>query len=85
MFFKKQVYTSYSLIEISKIRDALSINGINYSYKVKDLTTDWSGSSLRNDFGSLGSNSNFEKQYVISVSHKDVEQAEYLIHLALNT
>ena len=72
-------------MDFSKIKVALSNDGINYSYKVKELTTDWSGNRSRQNFGSYGSNPNFEKQYVLSVSRKDVERATYLIQLMLNS
>ena len=83
-FFKREVYVTYSLEELSKVREILDVEGINYSYKVKNLATDWSGSRSRDNFGSFGTNSNFERQYVILVKKKDFEQAKFLIHRGLN-
>ena len=82
-FFKEEVYSTYSLEDLSKIREILAIEGIKYSYKVKDGSSSWLGSS-RGNFGSFGINSNYERQYVILVNKKDIEEAKYLIHKALN-
>ena len=78
-FFKKEVFVTFSLEELSKVRDILSMEGIKYSYKVK------SGNRSRNNFGSFGTNSDYERQYVILVNKSDVEQAEYLIHRSFNS
>lgn len=85
-FFKEEVYSTYSLEVLSKIRGILAIEGIKYSYKVKDGSSSWLGiGSSRGNFGSFGINSNYERQYVILVNKKDVEEAKYLIHKALNS
>lgn len=83
-FFKEEVYSTYSLEDLSKIREILAIEGIKYSYKVKDGSSRWFGMS-RGNFGSFGMNSNYERQYVILVNKKDVEEAKYLIYKALNS
>ncbi|MDI7743910.1 hypothetical protein QMK38_18035 [Lysinibacillus fusiformis] len=83
--FKKEVFVTYSLDQLSKVKDILEREGIKYSYKVKDLSTDWSGSRSREYFGSFGTNSDFERQYAIFVSRRDVEQAVYLIQRTINS
>lgn len=84
-FFKEEVYSTYSLEELSKIREMLAIEGIKYSYKVKDGSSRWLGlGTSRGNFGSFGMNSNYERQYVVLVSKKDMEQAKYFIHKAIN-
>ncbi|MGG0657370.1 hypothetical protein [Rummeliibacillus pycnus] len=80
-FFKEEVYATYSLEDLSKIREILAIEGIKYSYRVKD----GSSRTSRGNFGSFGMNTKYERQYVILVYKKDVEQAKYLIHKALNS
>ncbi len=51
--------------ELSKVRAILEIEGIKYTCKVIGP----SGTS-RGNFGSIGMNKNFEKQYVVSVKKK---------------
>lgn len=87
MFFlnKEEIYIGYSMEELSKVRGILKSKGIKYTYKVIDL----SGQGLergttRGNFGSIGMNSNFEKQYVVSVKKKDSEVAKYLVNSVLH-
>ena len=51
--------------ELSKVENHLEIEGIKYTCKVIGP----SGTS-RGNFGSIGMNKNFEKQYVVSVKKK---------------
>jgi len=87
MFFftKEEVYIGYSMEELSKIRAILNSEGIKFTYKVIDSSTQWIGSGTRRgNFGSFGMNSKYEKQYVVSVKKKDAEHAKYFVHRALN-
>ncbi|GLC89730.1 hypothetical protein [Lysinibacillus piscis] len=84
MFFKVEVYRSYALEDLAKVRQALATASIRYTYKVVNLSTDWSGHRSRNNFGSFGTNTNVERQYVVFVGRKDEEEANYIIRRALN-
>ena len=57
--------------ELSKVRAILKREGIKYSYKVIDPSGQWLGpGTSRGNFGSIGMNKNYEKQYVVSVKKK---------------
>lgn len=88
MFFfnKEDVYTGYSIEQLSKVRAVLKRESIKYTYKVNDPSAQWSGpGSSRGNLGSFGMNKNYEKQYIISVKKKDAENAKYFIHSVLNS
>jgi hypothetical protein len=73
MFFfnKEEIYIEYSLDEFSKVKRILESKGIKYTYKAIDRSSQWLGQgTIRGNFGSVGMNSNYEKQYVVSVKKK---------------
>ncbi|MFJ7662521.1 hypothetical protein ACIQXW_08980 [Lysinibacillus sp. NPDC097162] len=88
MFFnnKEDVYIGYSMEELSKVRAILNSEGIKYTYKVVDPSTQWIGhGTRRGNYGSFGMNSNYDKQYIVSVKKKDAERAKYFVHRALHS
>lgn len=87
MFFfnKEDVYSGYSMEELAKVRAILKREGIKYTYKVIDPSGQWVGpGTSRGNFGSIGMNKNYEKQYVVSVKKKDAENAKYFVHKVLH-
>ncbi|MFJ7973808.1 hypothetical protein [Psychrobacillus sp. NPDC096389] len=87
MFFfnKEEVYMGFSMEELSKVTTILTGEGIKYTYKVIDPSGKWLGpGTSRGNFGSFGMNKNYEKQYVVSVSKKDVEDAKYFVRSVLH-
>jgi len=79
-------YIGHSMEKSSKIRAVLKREGIKYTYKVNDPSAQWLGpGSSRGNVGSFGMNKKLEKQYVIYVKIKDVENAKYFIHSILNS
>lgn len=84
-FFRQDVYIGYSMEELAKVRQALVNEGIKYSYKVIDHSGEWLGrGTTRGNFGSMGMNMNYAKQYTVSVKRKDYEQANYVVNKALH-
>ncbi|MEH7107487.1 hypothetical protein [Bacillus sp. JJ1764] len=86
MFFfnKEEVYIGFSMEDFSKVREILKSKGIKYTYKIIDHSAKWmSGGTSRGNYGSIGMNSKFEKQYVISVKKKDSENARYWVNSVL--
>ncbi|MFJ7666911.1 hypothetical protein ACIQXI_07370 [Lysinibacillus sp. NPDC097195] len=85
-FNKEDVYIGYSMEELSKVRAALIREGIKYSYKVVDPSGQGLGfGTKRGNYGSFGLNSNYEKQYIVSVKKKDAESAKYFVDNALRS
>ncbi|GEL05361.1 hypothetical protein [Rummeliibacillus stabekisii] len=70
-FFKEEVYATYSLEDLAKVRGALATGGIKYTYKIKDLPSGWFGlGSSRGSFGNFGIDSKYQTQYAIFVNKK---------------
>lgn len=85
-FNKEDVYTGFSMEEFSKVRAVLQRKGIKYTNKVIDSSGRWVGSGTsRGNFGSFGMNTNYEKQYIVSVRKKDAEDAKYFVHSVLHS
>lgn len=85
-FFKEDVYIGYSLEELARVRQALTNEGIRYSYNVVDHSGQWMGrGTIRGNYGSAGMNMNYSKQYTVSVKRKDFEKARHLVHRALHS
>ena len=79
LFNSEDVYLGYSLDELSKVRECLSLDNIKYDYKVVSHS-----SRSRGRFGSLGINMNYEKQYCVYVKRKDYKRAKYLVDKTLH-
>lgn len=74
------------MLDLAKVRCALATGGIKYTYKIKNLSSGWFGlGSSRGSFGNFGINSKYQTQYAILVNKKNVEEAKYVIHKALDT
>jgi hypothetical protein len=74
MFGWREVYTSLTMSDFAKAREALGQKGIRYYYRSKNTF----GNS-RGHTGSLGINMDYAYQYYLYVKKKDYEQAQYLI------
>jgi hypothetical protein len=84
-FNKEEIYIGYSMEELSKVRGILENKGIKYTYKVIDRSGQWLGrGTTRGNFGIIGMNSNYEKQYVVSVKKKDSENAKFWVNSVLH-
>lgn len=79
LFNCEDVYIGYSLDELSKVRECLSLEKIKYDYKIVSHS-----SYSRGRFGSLGINMNYEKQYNVYVKRKDYKKAKYLVEKTLH-
>lgn len=56
-----------------------------YTYKIMNRTGQWLGrGAIRGNLGSIGMNSKFEKQYVVSVKKKNSEYAKYWVNSVLH-
>ena len=85
-FLKEEIYVGFLIEELAKVRDILDQEHIKYTIKVTDPSAQWAGpGTVRENFGSFGMNSRYEKQYQVFVKKKDAEQAKYLVHRALHS
>ncbi|NMA66899.1 MAG: hypothetical protein GX957_11815 [Clostridiaceae bacterium] len=75
------IHIGYSIEELSKVRKSLENEGIKYSYKVVNRSGQWSGrGTRRGEFGSYGTNMDYEKQYTVYVHRKDFEKAKHIVN-----
>ncbi|HPF20718.1 MAG TPA: hypothetical protein PLC88_05215 [Syntrophomonas sp.] len=85
-FFKQEVYMGYSLADLAKVRQALVNEGIKYSYRVVDHSGQWAGrGTIRGNYGSMGMNMDYARQYSVAVKRKDFEKASYVVQRALHS
>lgn len=85
LFNSAEVYIGYSLEELAKVREILSMNGIKYKYKIVNHSGQWNGrGTIRGSYGSAGQNKNFERQYYVYVKKNDYENGKYLVNKALH-
>ncbi|MFR1831775.1 MAG: hypothetical protein ACLSX5_01280 [Lachnospiraceae bacterium] len=75
------VYRGKSMAESARIRDLLSANSLDYTWKVHNRSSKWSGryggGTVRAQFGSAGDPDPYE--YEIFVHKKNYELAKALI------
>ena len=74
MFGWREVFTSFSMTDFAKAREALGQKGIRYYYKSKSLMRNTRGS-----MGSFGIDVNYAFQYYLYVKKDSLEEAQYLI------
>lgn len=79
VFNRREVAITHSMNEQARIRELLSANGIDYKYRVIDITDHDITMSKRAKTGSLGYNLNYTKEYAIYVHKKDYQAAKALI------
>ena len=80
VFNRKELLTTFSLEEQSRVRDILSSNGIDYKVKtVNPSARSYVGGSGRGRGGSFGINSDAAYQYYIYVRAGDYDLARSLI------
>jgi len=85
LFDKEDVYIGYSMGELSKIREILEKESIKYTYKVINHSGQWLGRGMtRGNFGSVGMNRDYERQYVISVKKNNCDKAKYIVNKVLH-
>ena len=75
IFSRWEVYCGYSLADLAKVRDILSIHKIPYRYKIMNH-----GGQNRGHSGSAGINHEYERQYSVFVKKQDFEEAQHWIY-----
>ena len=81
VFHRRELLTTFSLEEQSRVRDILARNHIDYRIKAVNPTarSPFAGSSGRSRTGSFGVNMDCAYQYYIYVHKKDYARAQSLI------
>lgn len=79
MFGWVEAYTTFSMGDFDKARDALSAKGIRYHFKCKNMNGGGWGQQ-----SSLGMNLDYATQYYLYVKKENIDDAPYLIHKAIH-
>ena len=80
IFNRKELLTTFSLAEQSRVREVLAANGIDYRIKtVNPSARAHIGGSGRGRTGSFGIHQDAAYQYSIYVHSRDYERAKHLI------
>ncbi len=74
MFGWREVFTTFSMSDFEKAREALRQKRIRYYYRTKSLM----GNS-RGHMGTFGMNMDYAYQYYLYVKKQSLEEAQYLI------
>lgn len=87
MFWNRSlVYRGRNVAESARIRDLLSANNLDYTWKVHNRSSKWSGryggGTVRSQFGSVGDRDPYEHE--IFVHKKNYELAKALIEGRMN-
>lgn len=83
VFNRKEVYQSYDVDELSRVRWALKDAGIKYAVKVANQSGAAGAGSSRSR-GAMGFNPKYSYIYSVYVHKNDAEDAKYHIHGALS-
>ncbi|WP_288221740.1 hypothetical protein [uncultured Clostridium sp.] len=77
---QKEVFVGAALKRFNEVRDILSVNGINYKYRVVDnASPSLLGASRRARTGTFGEKMEHSKTYYIYVHKDDYDKANYLL------
>ena len=79
IFNRKEVYTTFSMSDQAKARDALHGAGIGYYVKVVNRNSPGAINSNRARIGTFGQNMDVVNQYIIYVHKKDYAAARGLL------
>jgi len=81
IFNRKEIYLTYSMSELAKIRDKLSQGNIKYYVKtINRMSPSPFARGTRSRTGSFGQNMDLNYEYIIYVHKKDYKQAKYVIN-----
>lgn len=77
---RKELLITWNLAELSKIRDILASNHVEYTVKTRNMgRTSLYGAGSRARTGSFGINADAMYQYTVYVKREDHERARYMI------
>lgn len=80
---RREVYHGFIIFEQGKVREILSANQIKYDYKVVNKSGHGRGGNSFN-YGRIGLNMNYEKEFYIYVSKENFDRAKELLREGLN-
>jgi len=75
VFNRRELFITYSMEALSRVRDALDAGGIPHYVRTRNLTSPTAYTDARAGAGSFGSDMNASYEYKIYVHRKDCERA----------
>ena len=79
IFNRKEVMNTFSMKQQSDVRSILGINKIDYKTKIVNIGGSNNYGAVRGQFGSLGVDEDYSREYYIYVHKKDYENAKFII------
>ncbi len=79
LFGNRKIFSTYNQRDYVNVGNILSANGIDYTTKVKDLSSPNLFESNRAIKGTLGTNQEYMKEYVIMVRKEDYPRAKQIL------
>ena len=77
---RKEVYNGFSMKEFNRIRDILSVKGIQYDFRTINRSASSGFGSTRGRMGSFGENLNYSYQYYLYVHKNNYDNAIFAIN-----
>lgn len=80
LFNREEVYIGFSMKDAQIVMDILKENGIQYQYKVINLSQKWTERGIpRNTSGNIGTNRESHIEHIVYVKKENLEEADFLI------
>ena len=77
---RKEIYNGFSIKEFNRIKDILSVKGIQYDFRTVNRTTSSGFDSTRGRIGSMGEKLEYSYEYYIYVKKNNYDEALFVIN-----
>lgn len=77
---RKEIYNGFSIAEFNRLKDILSIKGINYDFKTVNRSASSGFDVSRARTGSMGENIKYSYEYYIYVHKDNYDEAVFVIN-----
>ena len=78
IFNRREICLTFDVHKLAKVRETLSVNGIDYKIKSFNRGNGFGGSS-RSRIGNFGINVEYGQEYAVYVKKEDFEEARELL------
>ena len=75
-----EIVKGFSIDEFNKIKEILSVKGIQYDFKIVNRSTSSGFDSTRGRIGSMGENLKYSYEYYIYVNKNNYDDALFVIN-----
>lgn len=79
IFNRREICLTFDVNKLARVREVLSVNGIDYKIKSFNRGGNNFGDSSRARLGNLGINVEYGQEYAVFVKKEDYEEAQKLL------